>query len=81
MDRESASAMRALDLEVAPLYYGKKSINYFGRLVRRDIQVTCLAMADNAMTVDFPERTMCLANAQQHANVRSFGIPCAFIGY
>lgn len=68
MDRDSAKAMRSLNLEVAPLYYGKKTINYYGRLVRRDMQVTCNAVADNGQTVDYSNSGECLNNAELHAN-------------
>lgn len=76
MDRDSAKAMRSLNLEVAPLYYGKKTINYYGRLVRRDMQVTCNAVADNGQTVDYSNSGECLNNAELHANVCLFS--CSF---
>lgn len=69
LDRESAEAMRALDLDVAPLFLGKKSIDYFGRLRRANTEVVCKTVDVNGQTVDYSNSDICLQNAELHANV------------
>lgn len=76
MDRESADAMRVLDLAVAPSFYGKKSIDYFGRLRRADTSASCSAVDNFGVAVDYSNSTTCSNNAELHVNVcRSF-MPC-----
>lgn len=69
MDRESADAMRALDLDVAPSFYGTRTIDYFGRLRRADTNVVCKTVNVDGLPLDYSESGMCMQNAQLHANV------------
>lgn len=72
MDRESAALMKSLDLEVAPSFYGPKTIDLYGQLRRADTSVVCKTVDVQGATVDYSNSAICMQNAEQHANVRSF---------
>lgn len=63
MDRESENLMKALDLEVAPEFFGPKRIDVYGRLRRADTSVIC-----KSATTDWSNSATCLSNANLHAN-------------
>lgn len=67
MDRESENLMKALDLEVAPEFFGPKRIDVYGRLRRADTSVIC-----KSATTDWSNSATCLSNANLHANVRTY---------
>lgn len=74
MDRESADAMRALDLDVAPIYLGKKTLDRFGRLRRAETSVVCQTVNVEGFTVDYSNHAICMQNADLHANVCVFSL-------
>lgn len=68
MDRESAALMKSLDLEVAPSFYGPKTIDLYGQLRRADTSVVCKTVDVQGATVDYSNSAICMQNAEQHAN-------------